>query len=726
MAMPTLFKQAAKCAVASALSLALTGLSTAQADEKVITLIQLQDVHGNIAPHPGLVRDPDGTERNVLNGGGLAKTKTLINDIRADNPNNLLLAVGDTVHGTAEVLFTVGDAIMPTLNSFGIDAYTPGNWEFGYGPAVFRNRFTAAGPKPGLPANIQVMAGAVDCGDVPVIPGVTDVPGFCVEMPPSPSAHRVIKANFPTIAVNLYNDTDTAPLPSFLHNKPLMPGFKMFTVDGVNVAVIGITASIVPQQASAFNIGLRFTQGVEELPGVIDQVKALGATVIVVQSELGLSQNLAIAQRFDDIDVVLSAHTHETTLNALVASKKKIKSKKPNKVHNLKKGNTVVVETTEDMYLGRLDLVIEDGEVEEFVWEAVPVDDSVAEDPTTKILVDAAEAPFNGATTVRHTFMPGGFCAPGPVPDQTTLDAKCGDTTTRGLQLTESLDTVVGSTEVTLHRDNVLEDEINNFIADAIFNVTNDVMGGGVDLSMTNGFRFGNPILPGPITLGDLYTQFPISPATAVAEFSGKVIENDLERVLTAVFDRNPFLQRGGWYVGLANMTQKIDLDNRPYSSSDRRIVETMIGGVKLDPSKRYTFASCFPHGDALDRVCRTNGGNNHQFFQLADADDYSSAITLTAPLNDANIITGPVLKQVAPDRYVHPVHLLRRYLDSLPGNIVTAADVATGRIQTVDSTQFGNPPVPAPVSAIDPYLIQMPEGAGPLFFGGISGIGDK
>jgi len=708
--------------LAAALTLAMA--LPAQAAETTITLIQLQDVHGNIAPHPGIIHNIDGSETEVSNGGGLAKSKTLINDIRADNPNSLLLAVGDTVHGTAEVLFTVGDAIMPTLNSLGIDAYTPGNWEFGYGPAVFRNRFTSFGPKPGLPANIQVMAGAVDCGDVPVIAGVTDVPGFCVEMPPSPSAHRVIRANFPTLAVNVYNDTDTAPLPGFLHNKPVMPGFKMFNVDGVDIAVIGITASIVPQQASAFSIGLRFTQGVKELPGVINTVKGLGADVIVVQSELGLSQNLAIAQQFDDIDVMLSAHTHETTLSALVASEDEVEQAAPNKSHRLK-GRTVVVETTEDMYLGRLDLTIKNGAVDKFVWEAIPVDDSVAEDPTTKILVDAAIAPFNDGVT-RHTFMPGGFCAPGPVPDQATLNAKCGDTTTRGLQLTESLDTVVGYTDVGLHRDNVLEDEINNFIADAVYNTTNTIMGGGVDLSMTNGFRFGNPILEGgPITLGDLYTQFPISPAVAVAEFSGTAILNDLERVLTAVFDRNPFLQRGGWYMGLANMTQKIDLDNRPYSSSDRRIVETKIGGVKLDPSKRYTFASCFPHGDAVDRVCRTNGGNNHQFFQLSDPDDYSSTVTLVGPLNDTNIISGPIVKQVAPDTFVHPVHLMRRYLDTLPGNLVTTAEASTGRIQTVDSTQFGNPPVPAPVSAIDPTLIQPPEGAGPLFFGGISGIGD-
>ncbi|VAW80330.1 hypothetical protein MNBD_GAMMA15-1383 [hydrothermal vent metagenome] len=705
MAMQNFIKRAGVCALASALTLA--GLtSVAQAHEsKLITLIQLQDVHGNLTPHAGIIKTPGGGERYVTQGGGLAKTKTLINEIRADNPNNLLLAVGDTVHGTAETMFTVGDAIMPTLNSFGIDAYTPGNWEFGYGPAVFRNRFASFGPKPPLSANIRVMADAFDG------PGVT-------------------AATFPTIAINLYNDTDTAPLPPQLHNKRVLPPYKVFDVDGVSVAVIGITASIVPQQASVFSIGLRFTQGIEELPGIIDEVKALGATVIVVQSELGLSQNLAIGQRFEDVDVVLSAHTHETTLNALIANKRGVRAVDGPGMHRVGHHGTIVVETTEDLYLGRLDLMVKGGEVTRFNWQAIPVDDDVVEDPATKALVDEAEAPFIGNTLVRHTFMPGGYC-PGN---------NCGDTTTRGLQLTESLDTVVGYTETVLNRDNVLEDEVNNFIADAIFSVSNSVVPTGVDLSMTNGFRFGTAILSadvvapgqtfsdgrqaGEITLRDLYALFPIAPAVAVAEFSGKVIENDLERVLGAVFDRNPFLQRGGWYVGLANMTQKIDLDNRPYSSSDRRIVETTIGGQKLDPSKRYLFASCFPHGDALDRVCRTNGGVNHQFFELADADNYASGISLVGPLNSTGIIIGPRVKQVAPDRFVHAVHLMRRYLDSLPLSTVSAASVATGRIQTVDSTVAGNPPVPAPVSAIDPTLIQPPEGAGPAFFGGIGAIG--
>ncbi len=129
----------------------------------------------------------------------------------------------------------------------------------------------------------------------------------------------------------------------------------------------------------------------------------------------------------------------------------------------------------------------------------------------------------------------------------------------------------------------------------------------GVDISMSNGFRFGNAVLPdSDITLRDLYTWFPVGPAVNVGEFAGQAIEASLEEILAAVFNRNPFLQRGGWYLGLANMTQEIDLDNRPFSSSSGRIVETQIGGAPLDTSKRYVFASCYAHGDAIDRVCRT------------------------------------------------------------------------------------------------------------------------
>ncbi len=153
---------------------------------------------------------------------------------------------------------------------------------------------------------------------------------------------------------------------------------------------------------------------------------------------------------------------------------------------------------------------------------------------------------------------------------------------------------MVGHTDTLLLRHHVLEDTLNNFIADGIRAVTDPVVasegtsaGDGVDISMANGFRFGNAVLPGDdITLRDLYTWFPIAPAVNVADFSGQSIQKSLDTVLDAVFNRNPFVQRGGWYIGLSNMTQTIDLKNRPFSSSGGRIVQTKIGGGAAEPGQ--------------------------------------------------------------------------------------------------------------------------------------------
>jgi hypothetical protein len=427
------------------------------------------------------------------------------------------------------------------------------------------------------------------------------------------------------------------------------------------------------------------------------------------------------------------------TLGALIVNGDEVTETTPGKPlsygekKQLAKGAAVVVETNRDMYVGRLDLQMSGGDIVDFDWEAIPVDDDVDPDGPMAELVAAMEDPFvdtdgDGPDGVeRHTFMPGGFVNP----------------SVRGLQLTEDLETVVGHTDTLLLRHHVLEDTLNNFIADGIFTVTNSVAdvytqpgwGNGVDISMANGFRFGNAVLPDhDITLRDLYTWFPISPAVNIADFSGQSIKKSLDTILDAVFNRNVFLQRGGWYVGLANMEQTVDLKNRPFSSSSGRTVSMSVGGQPLDLSKRYVFASCYGHGNPMDEVCRTSGGANFMFFQLADSDNYNSDITLAYPLATENIIVGSTVKQVAPDNFLHPVHALRRYLDSLPGRTVTEAQFGAGqgRVELVDSDVAGNPEstisdqIGQPDNTPDPGFVQPPFGAGPAFFSGVIRQGDN
>ena len=178
------------------LGLALSmGAGPAMAKNKTITLMQLQDVHGHIAPHAAILKD----EVMDPNSGGMAKLATLIKQVRADNPNNLLLAVGDTTHGSAEMLFTLGDAIMPMMNALEVDAFLPGNWDFGWGSRVYRQRFTPNTAIELAPNNRTAVAWM---DGRPGQEGQScNTPGALI---PYADCH-VTKANFPTVAVNLYN-----------------------------------------------------------------------------------------------------------------------------------------------------------------------------------------------------------------------------------------------------------------------------------------------------------------------------------------------------------------------------------------------------------------------------------------------------------------------------------------------------------------------------------------
>ena len=481
----------------------------------------------------------------------------------------------------------------------------------------------------------------------------------------------------------------------------------------------------------------------EELPEILAEVESQNVDVVVVMSELGLAQNIQIGREFKDIDVVLSAHTHEVTLGAVIANATNVYSAVPGEplsamdIDTVNHGGAIIVEAGEDLYLGRLDLEMKDKRISAANWTAIPVDESVAEDPATAALVEDAVEPFvlgKDNKVERHSFLPGGYCPGG----------NCGDTALRGLQLVDDLNMVVGKTDVLLERHDLLEGVMNNALADGVRDVTLPLIQSqsiwadrSADdvFSMTNGFRFDTPILPasavapgqtfydgrapGDITLRDLFAFFPIPSAVAVAEFSGAVLEKSMGEIIGSIFDRNPYRQAGGWYVSVSkNVTQKVDVENRPGQSKESSIVETKFGSELIDPSKTYIFVSCYSHGFELGHICRTKGGFNTRFFELADADNYASDISVVLPKNTTRIVNGTAIKQVAPDRFLSPIALMRRYIDSLPEKMITEAQFGLGRITHVNSLLAGNPPSPVPSNTIAPEIVQPIEGAGPKYMG--------
>ena len=129
--------------MASAVAAAMFGgAPLAAAGSGELTLIHMGDLHGHLVPRPGL---RDGQSGQML--GGLARMYTKIQEIRAREKNTLLVNGGDTVQGSAEVLFTRGQAMVDVLNRFNIDAFNPGNWDYVYGSRRFVELFAGKAPK---------------------------------------------------------------------------------------------------------------------------------------------------------------------------------------------------------------------------------------------------------------------------------------------------------------------------------------------------------------------------------------------------------------------------------------------------------------------------------------------------------------------------------------------------------------------------------------------------
>lgn len=218
---------------------------------KEITIIQLNDLHGYLEPHPELFWEGD--HPVFKEAGGLARIATLLRDAKDQNPDGVIaLDNGDTIHGTYPVVESRGEVMKPILNEMALDGWTA-HWDFAY--------------------------------DAPYLKSYDD------------------DLSYPLLAINCYN-LDDGELT-----------FKPYTIlerHGIRVAVIGIAATIVDKvMPDAFHTGVRLTLGEEELRRWVKHVRdEEKAQIVIVLSHLGYPQELKMLSRVDGIDVFLSGHTH--------------------------------------------------------------------------------------------------------------------------------------------------------------------------------------------------------------------------------------------------------------------------------------------------------------------------------------------------------------------------------------------------------------------------------
>ncbi|SKB34806.1 5'-nucleotidase [Parapedobacter luteus] len=95
-------------------------------DHVALTILHTNDVHSRIEPFP-----MDGSRNQGL--GGVARRATLVERIRREQRNVLLLDAGDTVQGTPYFNLFEGRVELELMSKMGYDASTLGNHEFDNG-----------------------------------------------------------------------------------------------------------------------------------------------------------------------------------------------------------------------------------------------------------------------------------------------------------------------------------------------------------------------------------------------------------------------------------------------------------------------------------------------------------------------------------------------------------------------------------------------------------------
>lgn len=194
--------------------------------------------------------------------GGLDRVATVINAIRSDRPDALLLDGGDTWHGSYTTHHTNGQDMVNVMNALKPDAMTS-HWEFTLG-----------------------------------IDRVTEI---------------VDTLDFPFLGANIFDNE---------WEEPAYEPYKMFERGGVKIAVIGQAFPYMPIANPGWMFpSLSFGIREDRMAEVIAEVKTKGAELVVLLSHNGFDVDRKLAARVDGIDVILTGHTHDALPEPVLVNK---------------------------------------------------------------------------------------------------------------------------------------------------------------------------------------------------------------------------------------------------------------------------------------------------------------------------------------------------------------------------------------------------------------------
>jgi sulfur-oxidizing protein SoxB len=388
---------------------------------------------------------------------------------------------------------------------------------------------------------------------------------------------------------------------NMFHDEPggqrlLFPPYQIFNLGGIRIGFIGYNDPFTgTRQSPAYSRGIRFTKPEASLARYVKILKEQrGCALVFVLSHLGLSQQLHLANQPSarGVDYVLGGDTHERTREPLQG-----------------RFARVTEPGAFGSFLGRLDLVLENGRVQEERYQLLEVDpDRYPEDGAMRAMVTAAKAPYQ-----------------------------------------PELSRVVGRTTTPLLRYYILETPLDNLITDALH------WRFRTDLVVSNGFRFCPPLAPGPdgsaaITREYLWSALPVDSVVKTGQVTGTQIRDWLERELENVFAEGAAHRFGGWFVRFKGMTVRFRI-KAPMGS---RLDEVAIGGRVLEADRVYTMLACEREGDPDDVLCRMRRVANPRRLEVKLHDVLMEYLAQASPVSPD--VEGRAVALDAPGRLLSQV----------------------------------------------------------------------
>lgn len=245
-------KTAASSALLALPSLPLMGFSSNEI--KQITILHTNDVHSHIDPFPA--NDPKSP-----NMGGVSRRATLIENIRKEQPNVLLLDAGDVFQGTPYFNYYGGELEFKLMSMMNYDLATMGNHDFDNG-----------------------------------------IDGFYSQLP---------NAKFDFVVAN-YDFKHT------VLDKIIKP-YKIFNKNGIKIGVFGIgieLEGLVDKKNYKETVYQNPVEMAQEMTRILK--KEQKCDLIICLSHLGYQykneenkiSDLKLAAQTQDIDLIIGGHTH--------------------------------------------------------------------------------------------------------------------------------------------------------------------------------------------------------------------------------------------------------------------------------------------------------------------------------------------------------------------------------------------------------------------------------